>query len=69
MGVAPKQDSTRYDKTQSLLAKYDPDYEPPTPRKASLGQLPFPRPSTPATPAAAPQVRPLQVCIAWDLRV
>ena len=39
------QDSTRYDKTQKLLEKYDPDYEVPTPRK--LPPAPLPRQSTP----------------------
>ena len=52
--MAHVQDSTRYERTQGLLAKYDPDYEPPTPRKAS--QLPVPGPMTPASPAAAQQV-------------
>ena len=39
------QDSTRYDKTQKLLEKYDPDYEVPTPRK--LPPAPLPRQVTP----------------------
>ena len=46
------QDSTRYDKTQKLLEKYDPDYEVPTPRK--LPPAPLPRQVTPGpmTPLA-----------------
>ena len=31
------QDSTRYEKTQALLERYDPDYVPPTPRSAARG--------------------------------
>lgn len=56
------QDSTRYDKTQSLLEKYDPDYEAPTPRKPL--PAPLPRQVTPGPMAPLPhQVRRLPLII------
>lgn len=44
------QDSTRYEKTQKLLEKYDPDYEAPTPRKPPPPPLPRQATPGPATP-------------------
>ena len=42
-----KQDSTRYDKTQKLLEKYDPEYVPSSPSKGLSNSTHFASASTP----------------------
>ena len=41
------QDSTRYDKTQKLLEKYDPEYVPSSPSKGFSNSTHFAPPMTP----------------------
>lgn len=45
--VSGLQDSTRYDKTQKLLEKYDPEYVPSSPSRGFSNSTHFAPPSTP----------------------
>ena len=45
--VACVQDSTRYDKTQKLLEKYDPEYVPSSPNRGPAHSTHFAAASTP----------------------
>ena len=56
------QDSTRYDRTQTLLSKYDPDYVPPTPPPQLAkrrGLMTSPRRTRPPFAALQQQDQPL----------